>query len=79
MYVSAVSLLVLLATPPRVTAQEQSATVTECSDATLQGSFGYTMTGTLLPALVPPLFVGPFAEVGRQTSTVKVTLKQPQP
>jgi hypothetical protein len=39
----------------------------ECSDATLQGSFGYTSTGTLLPSYVPPPFAGPFAEVGRQT------------
>jgi hypothetical protein len=37
----------------------------ECSDATLQGSFGFTSTGTLL-ALGPP-FDGPFAEIGRQT------------
>ena len=38
-----------------------------CSNATLHGSFGYTSTGTLLPAYVPPPFAGPFAEVGRQT------------
>ncbi|MDX6460522.1 MAG: hypothetical protein QOE55_4219 [Acidobacteriaceae bacterium] len=37
----------------------------ECSNATLQGSFGYTATGTLLSA--PPPFAGPFGEVGRQT------------
>ena len=37
----------------------------ECSDASLQGSFGFTSTGTLL-ALPPPL-AGPFAEIGRQT------------
>jgi hypothetical protein len=48
-------------------AQEQSGKVKECSNATLQGSFGYTSTGTLLPAYVPPPFAGPFAEVGRQT------------
>lgn len=36
-----------------------------CSNATLQGSFGYTATGTLLGA--PPPFAGPFGEVGRQT------------
>ena len=36
-----------------------------CSNASLQGSFGFTSTGTLL-ALPPPL-AGPFAEVGRQT------------
>jgi hypothetical protein len=39
----------------------------ECSNATLQGSFGYSSTGTLLPSYVPPPFAGPFAEVGRQT------------
>ncbi len=37
----------------------------ECSTASLQGSFGFTSTGTLL-ALPPPL-AGPFAEIGRQT------------
>jgi len=47
----------------------------ECSNATLKGSFGYTSTGTILPAFfglpdtydpfAPP--AGPFAEVGRQT------------
>lgn len=37
-----------------------------CSNATLQGRFGYTSTGTLLEPLVPPPFDGPFAEVGRQ-------------
>ena len=39
----------------------------ECSTATLRGSFGYTATGTLLPAAAPPPFAGPFGEVGRQT------------
>lgn len=48
-------------------AQEQSDKVKECSDATLRGSFGYTSTGTLLEAFVPPPYAGPFAEVGRQT------------
>ncbi|HEY6126937.1 MAG TPA: hypothetical protein VIW23_02030 [Candidatus Acidoferrum sp.] len=38
----------------------------ECSNATLQGSFGYTSTGTLLPVYAQH-FAGPFAEVGRQT------------
>jgi len=36
-----------------------------CSDASLQGSFGFTSTGTLI-ALPPPL-AGPFTEIGRQT------------
>ena len=39
----------------------------ECSNATLQGGFGYTSTGTLLDSYVPPPFAGPFGEVGRQT------------
>jgi len=39
----------------------------ECSNVTLQGSFGYTSIGTLLDTYVPPPFAGPFAEVGRQT------------
>ena len=39
----------------------------ECSNITLRGSFGYTSTGTLLDSYVPPLYAGPFAEVGRQT------------
>ena len=46
---------------PRAQAGERK----ECSDASLQGSFGFTSTGTLL-ALPPPL-AGPFAEIGRQT------------
>ena len=45
----------------------QAAEPKECSNATLQGSFGYTSTGTLLPSFVPPPFAGPFGEVGRQT------------
>ena len=38
-----------------------------CSNVTLQGSFGYTSTGTLLETFVPPPYAGPFAEVGKQT------------
>lgn len=41
-----------------------------CSTTTLRGSYGYTSTGTLLPAYFPPPYAslaGPFAEVGRQT------------
>jgi len=48
-------------------AQEQADKVKECSIATLQGSFGYTSTGTLLDSYVPAPYAGPFAEVGRQT------------
>ena len=36
-----------------------------CSNASLQGSFGFTSTGTLFA--LPPPFAGPFAEIGRQT------------
>jgi hypothetical protein len=36
-----------------------------CSVASLQGSFGFTSTGTLV-AFPPPL-AGPFGEIGRQT------------
>jgi len=38
-----------------------------CSDASLHGSFGYTSTGTILPAFLPPPFAGPFGEIGRQS------------
>ena len=37
----------------------------ECSNASLQGSFGFTNTGTNI-ALPPPL-AGPIAQIGRQT------------
>jgi hypothetical protein len=46
---------------PRAQAQEERV----CSNASLQGSFGFTSSGTLLA--VPAPSVGPFAEVGRQT------------
>ena len=45
----------------------QAAQHRECSDATLRGSFGYTATGTLLPAAFPAALAGPFGEIGRQT------------
>ena len=53
----------VLGVAPRARAGEDKG----CSDATLEGSFGYTSTGTLLPSYVPPPFAGPFGEVGRQT------------
>jgi hypothetical protein len=37
----------------------------ECSNATLHGSFGFTVTGFSFSA--PPPFAGPFGQVGRQT------------
>src|ERR1700694_155220 len=46
---------------PRAQADEHRG----CSNASLQGSFGFTSTGTLLA--LPPPFAGPFAEIGRQT------------
>lgn len=52
--------LFVLGVVPRAQAEE-------CSNVTLQGSFGYSSTGTLLPSYVPPPFAGPFGEVGRQT------------
>jgi len=36
-----------------------------CSEASLQGSFGFTSTGNLLA--LPPPSAGPFGEIGRQT------------
>ena len=46
---------------PRAEAEEHRG----CSNASLQGSFGFTNTGTNL-ALPPPL-AGPIAQIGRQT------------
>lgn len=50
-----------------IAAQTQAGEDKACSNASLQGSFGYSSTGTLLDSYVPPPFAGPFAEVGRQT------------
>ncbi len=50
-----------------VLAKQEPEHVKGCSDAMLEGSFGYSSTGTLLPSYVPPPYAGPFAEVGRQT------------
>ncbi len=46
-----------------------------CSVASLQGSFGFTSTGTLV-AFPPPL-AGLFGESGGRTSTDKETLTAP--
>ena len=46
---------------PRAQADEHRG----CSEASLQGSFGFTSTGILLA--LPPPSAGPFAEIGRQT------------
>jgi hypothetical protein len=51
----------VLGIPPRAQADEHRG----CSNASLQGSFGFTNTGTNL-ALPPPL-AGPIAQIGRQT------------
>lgn len=50
-----------------IATQAQAGEDKACSNASLQGSFGYSSTGTLLDSYVPPPFAGPFAEVGRQT------------
>jgi hypothetical protein len=50
-----------------ISPRAQAAEHRQCSNASLQGSFGFTSTGTLLDSYVPPPFAGPFAEVGRQT------------
>ena len=50
-----------------------------CTNATLRGTFAYTMTGFIM---APPAFAGPFAEVGTQTfdgkgaTTAAATLSQ---
>jgi hypothetical protein len=49
----------------RTTAQADERRGRECSNASLQGSFGFTSTGTLL-ALPAPM-AGPFGEIGRQS------------
>ena len=67
----AVSLLASVAMPIRLAAQEQSGKVKECSNATLQGSFGYTSTGTLVD-FPPPLRALSLRSVGRP-STGEVT------
>lgn len=51
----------VLSIMPRAQAGEHR----ECSEASLQGSFGFTSTGTLLALPAPN--AGPFAEIGRQT------------
>src|ERR1700752_5341243 len=59
----------VLGNVPRAQAGEDK----ECSNATIQGSYGFTSTGTALPPLFgQPSYsfdgpAGPFAEVGRQT------------
>jgi hypothetical protein len=61
--VIASTIVFALSIAPRAQADEHE----KCSNATLQGSFGYTSTGILLDSYVPPPLAGPFAEVGRQT------------
>jgi hypothetical protein len=51
----------VLGIPPMAQADEHRG----CSNASLQGSFGFTNTGTNI-ALPPPL-AGPIAQIGRQT------------
>ena len=59
--VNVLATVFVLGITPRAQAGEQR----ECSDASLQGSFGFTNTGTNI-ALPPPL-AGPIAQIGRQT------------
>src|SRR5882724_12056290 len=59
--VAAFATLFVLGIPPRAHADEHRG----CSNASLQGSFGFTNTGTNI-ALPPPL-AGPIAQIGRQT------------
>jgi hypothetical protein len=49
---------------PGIMPRAQAGEHRECSNASLQGSFGFTSTGTLLA--LPPPFAGPFAEIGWQ-------------
>ena len=58
---SVFSIVFVLGIVPRAQAGENRG----CSNASLQGSFGFTSIGTLLA--LPPPFAGPFAEIGRQT------------
>ena len=51
----------VLGIPPKAQADEHR----DCSNRSLQGSFGFTNTGTNI-ALPPPL-AGPIAQIGRQT------------
>ena len=60
-FVIAVVTVFVLGIRPRAQADEHRG----CSDASLQGSFGFTSIGTLLA--LPPPFAGPFGEIGRQT------------
>src|SRR5262245_9750571 len=55
----------VLGIPLRAQVSEHPGEHRGCSNASLQGSFGFTAQGTLLA--LPPPFAGPFAEVGRQT------------
>ena len=58
--VAAFATVFVLGILPRAQADEHR----ECSDASLQGSFGFSSTGTL--NALPPPSAGPFGEIGRQ-------------
>jgi hypothetical protein len=62
--VIALAALFFLGIQPRAQADQHSGERRGCSNASLQGSFGFTATGTLLA--LPPPFAGPFGEIGRQ-------------
>jgi hypothetical protein len=57
------AIVIVLGIVPKAQAGENKG----CSNATLRGSFGYTASGTLLPAAVGAELAGPFGEIGRQT------------
>jgi hypothetical protein len=57
--------IVLTALVPGVVPSAHAGDHRPCSNASLQGSFGFTSIGTLLA--VPPPLAGPFGEIGRQT------------
>jgi hypothetical protein len=65
--IAATTLVIVLATTfvLGVLSSAQAGERKECSDASLEGSFGFSSTGTLLALPAPK--AGPFAEIGRQT------------
>lgn len=67
---AAVAGMLVALSGPALAQQQPAGSGGACSKSTLRGGYGYTSTGTLLPAYFPtPLdfLAGPFAEEGRQT------------
>ena len=74
--IATTSLAIIFATVfvPGIVRSAQAGENKGCSNATLQGSFGFTSVGNLIdPNVYPPPFAGPYAEVGRQTFDGKGT------